>query len=362
MRTDDRRARYTTHSEDVKRTTEVSRGGSHTLKLPDGVSDWRPEAAGTYLMRVLPYPVTQEGNPDGVPVGRGHYRRMYGVHFDVGGSGRAVVCPKASFGKPCPICKKVAELSRDYKVNEATIKDVRAKDFTLLNIYLIGFAPERGEMVLAKPAEAQTVLVFAWNYSKFADALEKELKRADAKCINFASIDEGMVLKVRVIQETYLGKPFLTCDHVDFLPGKHLARLDDAVLDKLPALDDCLIQRPYEEIDKLFHGVDGEIEPEATPVPKGKTSGAPTQAPVEDDPWGSGDAGTSTPDPAELPGEDGEECKACSGTGKSSKGRPCKPCKGTGKITAQKEPDEPAAFEEPADDADDWGAGGGSSW
>ena len=135
-RGDDRRARLNLDPEKVVAQAVAGlKRGSQTLNLPPDVKEWRPEKAGDYLLRFLPFVVSQPNHPDNVKVGHGAYRMPYGVHMDVGGSGKAVVCPTITFGEDDDaVCAKVRQLRRDYKANADIIQRIKGQMFCLFAI------------------------------------------------------------------------------------------------------------------------------------------------------------------------------------------------------------------------------------
>ena len=220
-------------------------GGQRLVAPPEGIELWKPDKEGTFLIRILPYEVTKPGHPDNIAVGKYFYRRPYFVHFDVGGSGRAIICPR-TFGQPCPICEEVRRLSsEDYEKNKKIINEIKGKEQDLYAVILPKEDPEK-------------IFLFDWAHSKFTLLLKKKIAKADPEILGFAAADGGMVLKVTTVEANFNSKKFVTTDEVganiEFLPGKSLANLSDEILDAVPKLDDLLECPSYDEIEALFHG------------------------------------------------------------------------------------------------------------
>lgn len=280
-RGDDRRARMRMNREEQQSVAAKGAwgggGSSHTLSLPEGIEEWRPEEEGTYYMRVLPYEVTAKWNPDNIRPGRGHYRRLYAVHFDVGGSGEACICLKETFGRADAVCDRIKELCADYDANEEAVKAIRGKRFCLFAVIVW----KAGEKPVLVPK------VFAWSYYKFAELLEKKLKVGEPEDLDFAQPEGGKVLKVAIAAESFKGKDFLKTLSIEFVDGKSLKDLPDAVIDKIPNLDECFTVPTPEHIAALFNGDVEDEGGEAAPEKPAK-SGKPGKTPAKpaDDEWG----------------------------------------------------------------------------
>jgi hypothetical protein len=241
-RGDDRRSRARVNSEAVNKSARRSRGGN-VLRLSEGIPVWFPEEAETFAVRVLPYQVTHDYHPDPVKKGQYWYRRPYGVHFDVGGTGVDIVCPR-HFGAKCPVCEAAKVLSdQDYNKHKEEIRALRPKQF-------VAYA------IIDAKGDHTKVVLFDWSRSKFSDKLDDEVKRAGPEVLGFSNADDGMVIKFRTSEETYQGKTFYTTDRIDFVDARDLASVSDDVLDAVPKLDDCFEILPYETIDALLHGAD----------------------------------------------------------------------------------------------------------
>ena len=252
---DDRRASMRISREDMKRTAERSAfsGGQSFIMPPSDVSMWEPDKAGEYLLRIVPYQVSQSGHPDNRPAGAWHYRRPYGAHWNVGGSGQAVVCLKDTFKHGDVICDKVRELSdEDFDGNAKAIRNLRSRRNCIFLVVDVKNDPKK-------------VKIFDWSYSKFAKELEKKLLLAEAEQLDFANADGGMVLKILVVEDAYEGHKYLTvfegskdgsvCPGIEFLPGRTFTNLSDELLDQAEKikLDELFIITPAHKIAELFN-------------------------------------------------------------------------------------------------------------
>ena len=285
MAQNERLSRLTMNRSDVQKPKASDQRGGGVVKAAEGLTEWRPEKSGeTFKLRVLPYEVTREGHPDNVAVGRGHYRRPYAIHFDVGGSGKAVLCLFHTYGQKCPVCEEVQRLAKNYKENKEAIRAIKGKHYMM-------FA------VVDTEHPADGVKLFTWSPFKFADHLEKALsKAADPKWLDFAQPEGGMILRLNVGESSFAAgddgmKDFVTTERIDFIDGGKFANLPPAILDKLPNLDEMFNIPTYEEVQKLFSGSSASDEKEDD-VPYGDTSAHALEEAGEPDPW-------ATTEPAE---------------------------------------------------------------
>ena len=287
MAQNERLARLTMNRADVSRPKASDQRGGGIVAPSEGLTEWRPEKAGeTFKLRVLPYEVTLEGHPDNVAVGRGHYRRPYAIHFDVGGSGKAVLCLFHTFGQKCPVCEEVQRLAKNYKENQQAIKAIKAKKYMM-------FA------VVDTEHPSDGVRLFTWSPFKFADHLEKALsKAAEPKWLDFAQPEGGMILRLVTGEGSFAAgddgmKDFTTTERIDFIDGGKFANLPPAILDKLPNLDEMFNIPTYDEVAELFNG---NTDHNAPNPPHGKDDDdvpmgdAVEQTTETDDAWGAVDA------------------------------------------------------------------------
>lgn len=283
---DDRRSRLRMNREEQQQVAKKGAwdSGSNTvLCLPEGIEEWKPKEAKTYYLRFLPYEITKPGHPDKLAVGKGHYRRPYGVHFDIGGSGEAVVCPKESFGDRDVICDRIRELAKNYKENEDAIKALRASRWCLFS-------------VIDVKADPTKIYIYNDKFAKFAKVLEKKLAVGEPEDLDFANPNGGSVLAVTFTQESFGGHDYLQAFQIEIKDGKSMADLSDDILERCPNLDDCLITPDPLHIAELFSAggdgggaAGGASEWEGTPPAKpGKGKPAPEPEP---EPEAGGDAG-----------------------------------------------------------------------
>jgi len=300
MARDDRRARMRMEREDVQRTAKVGSafGGERGtfLTLPEGVESFAPEKVGTYLFRVVPFEVTAKGHGDKIAVGKWHYRRPFGVHQDVGGSGEAVLCTRETFGIPDIICNKCRELAKSYEENKEAIKAIQNKRYCAFLIILV----KTPDGVVYNPKEVKFHL-YADKYSKFAKVLEKKLSTGEPEDLDFGQADEGKLLKVAYTEEDFGGHKYLQAFSIEFADAKGLTDLSDDIIDAIPDVDSMFVTTDPAHIAELFDGGEeggaaGEIpsgdewdnDNSASGKPAGKVPGKKAPATTAADDWDTG--------------------------------------------------------------------------
>lgn len=253
----------------VRDNAKKGSGGPSWFNLPDGVREWAPEAADTYMINVLPYVVTDKNHPDSVDKGTIWYKRIFTVHHGVGPEGRSLVCPK-SVGQRCPIHDELpkweARIREQLKAKEIeqsqadrTLKQLRGQGYTMFNI--------------RDPEDKAKVALFVMSSGKFwsCDAgLKKELEEGDDGNLSFFDVKDGKTLKVRFSEETFKSNTgpvkFLQCTRIDFKDRPDAD--EDKVLKKTVNLDEVLVVLPFDKLKELFEGA--EAKPKTGKKPKGK--------------------------------------------------------------------------------------------
>ena len=235
-------------AEKVANRQNGSKGFSYLL-LPDNVEVFKPKKEGNVRFNIIPY-VAGKNNRDADP-GELDYEFTFWTHtIGEGDDRRTIVCPKKTYGKPCPICEEVERLSKNYVENQEEIKAIKAKQRQLFNI------------VDARDEENK-IQVYDTSYFKgFGEMLDKRLRNFDDEddedYRDFADIPGGRTLKVMFAEDTFGGRKFFAPSSIDFVARKE--ELDDSIIDKAVCLDSCLKVLDYEQILKLIAGTQDEPE------------------------------------------------------------------------------------------------------
>lgn len=335
-----------------KRDSVIKQGGLTTLKIPDGIEIFRPKDK-TYKLDILLYEVGK-GNPC-AEEGEIYYERTYWTH-SIGPDNRRRVCPLKTYGKSCPVCEDRAKEMNKPDGDEDLIKSLKPSQRQIFLIH------DRDD-------EDNDVKLFEfswWKFGRTLDELRQDAEDDEEHITDFDDPDSGSTLRVKFSENPPYG---VECRSIEF--RQRSKPLPDKWLDHGICLDDMLIVLDYDELKKEYLQIEAQDDDEEKPKRKKKEKEVDSEDDDEetsDNEWmGEGvDAVhdeyglveiaviNRTKTKAKVEDMDGDEhtvstddlkpvpenpCKACKGTGKSSKGGVCKPCKGTG--SKQKEEEEP---------------------
>lgn len=265
-------------AERVANRQNGSKGFSY-LMLPDNVEVFKPKKEGNVRFNIIPY-VAGKNNRDADP-GELDFEFTFWTHtIGEGDDRRTIVCPKKTYGKPCPICEEVERLSKNYVENQEEIKAIKAKQRQLFNI------------VDARDEENKIQIYDTSYFKGFGELLDKRLRNFDDEddedFRDFADIPGGRTLKVMFAEDTFGGRKFFAPSSIDFVARKE--ELDESIIDKAVCLDSCLKVLDYDQILKLIAGTQDEPEDEEEekedrkrkPVAKRETVRKPSK-PVRDE-------------------------------------------------------------------------------
>lgn len=231
--------------------------GRHLI-VPDGVSILKP-VKGVNLWDILPYMVKVDHHPD-AKAGEPWYVRRYYTHKNVGPEEITVICP-TTFGKRCPICEEHARLRKDETADEDVVKGLRKKERELFNIFDTK-NPDAGVQIFDTPTFF------------FSDMLEDHIRTGEAQKLTFWECQNGSTLKVTMGESDY--GDALKAKIIEFVAREDY---DDSVLEQTHNLDSMLVCLSYEELQKLFLGLDEDAAPPSPAAPARpplKRPGAPT--------------------------------------------------------------------------------------
>lgn len=230
------------------------------LNLPKGFNLFKEEPGARIRLDFLPYTVTDQHHPDrddeteiAVP-GSEWYKRPFKVHANIGSNNNMVVCP-SSIGKKCPICQHRAKLLSDgANWQDDAVKQLRARE---RNLYIVVPIGEK------KYDEVPHI----WDISQFLfqDKLNDELEENDEHGI-FPDPEEGLTLRIRFSEETLGKNVFADTSRIDF--EERDKPYSQKVISGLPSLDDILIIKDYDTIDRMFKEMDSGTEPDDDDPPR----------------------------------------------------------------------------------------------
>lgn len=259
MRADkkDRRTEQEPLRDRIRRRAKERRTGNRNINVPEGMEFYRAKKGReSARLDIIPYRVTAKGLWYAEPGGL-WYEKSYKMHYQVGGGDSQCVCP-TTVGKKCPICEFAANLKRQPKTpeNEEIIKQLRPKNRQLFNV-----------IDLAEPDKG--IQIHENAFFNFGKELEKELAETEGQNPefgDFADLKNGFTLKVRWDEEDAGGgnkRTYVKAGRIDFVERKRPYTKD--ILEETVDLDNVLIVLPYEEIERMFNGVEDEDEePPAT--------------------------------------------------------------------------------------------------
>lgn len=233
------------------------------INIPQGINMFQAKSDTTVTFDFIPYPVTDKNHPDkdvGADIatkGTPWWKLPFKIHRNVGATNDAIVCP-TTFGKPCPICEEIKELSEDYDANKKAIKALKASK---RNLYLVKVVAIDGEK--QKKPQLQ---FFTFSDYNFQEIFEKQLKKKEDWEI-FPDLEEGVSVEVVFDEDSMDGKnKYPVAARFDFVKRKKQYDADD--LEKSPKLDECLSIMDYKELKAKFM----ELPEDEEDAPKEKKS------------------------------------------------------------------------------------------
>jgi hypothetical protein len=222
-----------------------SGGGSDLpFNVPKEVKYFKPSKEIHYI-DILPYKTTVDKivGKTLIPAGSIYYENTWFQHrIGQGKETRRYACPK-SVGKPCPICEHRAELLQQ-GTDTAILTALKA-------------VPQQFYNVVDTEEEAKGVQLWVVPYKFFGEILVKDLFNESAKhdeYQEFFTLDNGRTLKLRMINKPFNNKPNYQTLAVDFEPRQPY---DQSVLGSAINLDAILNILSYDELKKIYLGIDG---------------------------------------------------------------------------------------------------------
>lgn len=229
------------HREKVNAGAQVG-----VLSLPKGINLLAIKSAGAIRMVVLPYIVPQGARHPIAKPGEHHYARDYFVHKNFGPSGKEqAICPRLTFGKPCPICEAIQTQLQSGQISKDQAKNLNAKQRTLFNIW----TPEDGK-VSVFDASYHTFTKHLYNIVG-ANVATPGFEYADY----FADAAEGSTIHATFIEKTLPTGPYR--ELVAALFTKHGGVPAD-ILAKAVPLDSLLVAESYEALKAKFWDIDSD--------------------------------------------------------------------------------------------------------
>lgn len=193
-----------------------------------------------HRLDIIPYKVTVDNNPE-VKKGELWYQRTIFVHYSIGTEEKSYICPK-TIGKPCPICENRASLMKNPNASEEDIEALRPRERELFNVIDLD-EKEKG------------VQLWEISYHAFGKQLEEEIREGKEEWAGFADLVDGYTLLCRFKEESIGRTRFMKISRIDFEEREDYS---EDILDDAFDLDKILKVLDYEELEKIFLGLEDE--------------------------------------------------------------------------------------------------------
>lgn len=267
-----------------KRYEDRDKGGSSRIQALDfsaykNVSFWKP-VANKNRINILPYTIKTKNHPlvrgKDAEIGEEDFVLEVYIHQYVGPANSDILCLKKNFYKPCPICEQGEKFRDEGRKNEADKCNPSRRVY-----YNIVDEQDRDK----------GVQVWQASYKNFHKELMDEAGESgkNGEVLDFIDFKNGKVVRFRAEEATYNKNKYF-----EFRSFKFEDRdepLDKALKDQIVSLDECMVIKSYEEIQKIFYGEDEDYsdsaesdddEEEEVEEPVKNTS-KPTKKEPEDD-------------------------------------------------------------------------------
>ncbi len=248
-----------------------------SLSIPEGVSMFKLKK-GVMFIDIIPY-VVGKGNPF-ADEGEIHYERTYFNHKNIGPNGDSFICLKKTQGKPCPVCEYRAKLASDPDSDEDTIKEMGPKERQLFN-------------VIDLKDQDKGIQLFESSYHLFGRLIDEAIKEPDEEAESegwdkFHDPENGLTLKLTVVDSTFNGRTFQQVSRIDFRSRKK--QYEESIIDDAHCLDEVLKIKSYDDLKKalLQGGGDDEADEDDkkiyhNPRSLGSKKSAPKEEAEEDE-------------------------------------------------------------------------------
>jgi hypothetical protein len=273
-----------------RRKAETATTGLSALKNT-GKPYWKP-VEGLNKIDILPYVPKSEKHPllasRAMTKGSPDYNVILSVHkLKVGTAFSTVVCPKRTYGLPCPICEEASRLwnttatdPNDIARDKENAKSLFAQERAYYNV-IDYTALDKGVQIY--DAAVQTFQV-KLNGAQDAADTDPDIQTAHPRAY-FADNVNGLSVKITGISKKYKNSTYIDVAGVALSERK----MDvTPYLDKVAQLEDFIDLKSYDELADLMAGVptdDEEQEEVAEPVAQTAKAEevAPPPAPPKDD-------------------------------------------------------------------------------
>ncbi len=234
-----------------KRTQENAKnreGGNWSRALDfkgEEVKFFKPKK-GKNKIDILPYTVKTKHHPQGVEAGFEDYVLDIFVHTKVGPKEGSYICPKRTFGKPCPICEEHDHLKKEGETDDDELRDLAPKHRVFYNL-------------IDLKNEDEGVQLWEVSHFLFEKELLEEAEASEEEFVAFADLEEGRTIQFRASEVSKGGYNFMEYKSFAFLDRDEI---DEDILDETYSLDEYMIIVSYDELHAAFIGEDEADEDE----------------------------------------------------------------------------------------------------
>lgn len=210
------------------------------LKMPEGAQFFELKA-GVITIDVLPYKAGK-GNPN-AEEGSLYFERTFWQWARVGVEEKAYCCLHKTFGKADPIA--------DWKSAQA--KNPEA-DHELMN----NLKPKERQIFLVSEKANPGIKLWEISYYLFGKLLDSRILNSDEEQgwdFFYEPDTTGMSLRLTVEEISQGGYKYLEVVAIDFIPRK--TPLPKELVEHGICLDDLLVEKSYDELQKIFLGEGG---------------------------------------------------------------------------------------------------------
>jgi hypothetical protein len=222
----------------------VASRGIGAVQLPEGVQFYKFKESGTVRLDVIPYRTSKpQRHPDAVD--DVWYEVTYFIHRNVGQNNLTVICPKSTFGKPCPICEYRNTLDRSDEHDLKIIKDLMPKERQLFNV-----------VVLDANTKIESPKIYVldqprYEFGRVIDELVKNADEDDEHYQYYVDLKIGSTLKLTINEKNAGDFKYFGVSSIEIKPRKY--KYDESVLEHTVDLDATLQITPYDELKNMFH-------------------------------------------------------------------------------------------------------------
>ena len=236
-----------------KKAERHSSGFERTLNhTPDGIQYFKLNQGGKKRIEILPFTATADNKY--ADKGELHFETTFYCHR-IGADSLPYVCPKRTRGERCPVCEESSRIYNDPDGDEELAKSLRAKERQLL-------------YVLDHDDMDKGVQIWDMSYFLFGKQLDEKINLSDEEdgYDQFFDPDNGLTVKLGVVEDSFAGNKFYKVAAIDF--AKRKEAIDADLWEDLPSLDSLLKVHTYDELKAIMNmeepePEDDELEEEA---------------------------------------------------------------------------------------------------